>query len=329
MEALLAFVREGLGAAAHGASPGSGAALADVAPDRVALPTVVPEVAVAAEAIGRRLDGVATLFYGSVLRTGDLDGLLDFYVLVDEARHKGLRGMVANLLWPDISFEEVMVGDRLLRAKVATMTLEQFRLAAEGGLLDTTIWSRFVQPSALAWAADGHTADAVVRAVAEAAISAGRFAAVLGPEEGDAHDFWRALFRETYRVELRVERLGREEEILARHPAYYARLLLLAWRAGAMPHVERDGIVRPLLAPRVRRKMLAAWRPRRRTGRLLNVARLVKAALMLDGAAGYAVWKINRHTGADILLSPRMASHPLLSALWVLWKARRAISRSR
>jgi len=37
---------------------------------------------------------------------------------------------------------------------VATMTLATFARAARGEARDTTIWARFVQPSALAWARD-------------------------------------------------------------------------------------------------------------------------------------------------------------------------------
>ena len=55
---------------------------------------------------------------------------------------------------------------------------------------------------------------AVTGAIGGAAITAARFAAVLGPARGEPAAFWRALFRQTYAAEFRVEQSGREEQIL-------------------------------------------------------------------------------------------------------------------
>src|SRR4051812_8971052 len=74
---------------------------------------------------------LAVLFYGSILRTGDLDGVLDFYVLTQSVR-PGPRGVVTRLLWPDVSYHELALDGQLLRAKVATMTLAQFQAATRG-----------------------------------------------------------------------------------------------------------------------------------------------------------------------------------------------------
>ena len=160
--------------------------------------TVDPAVRDYARALGKGAEALAVLFYGSNLRTGSLDGVLDFYVL--------LPGPVEKGIWPRVSYHE----RDGLRAKVATMTLATFAEAAKGALRDTTIWARFVQPSALAWSRDPAQRDAVAAAVAEAAKTAARFAVALGPEAGTAEDYWGALFRATYRAEFRVERPGRE-----------------------------------------------------------------------------------------------------------------------
>jgi hypothetical protein len=111
----------------------------------------------AAALAGRLLDRfeapLAVLFYGSILRTGDLDGVLDFYVLTQHVR-PGLRGLATRLLWPDVSYHEVELDGQVLRAKVATMTLAQFQAATRGQGIDTTIWARFVQPAGLVWSAE-------------------------------------------------------------------------------------------------------------------------------------------------------------------------------
>ena len=105
------------------------------------------EVHPAVRAFGERLSQergvIATLFYGSNLRTGELDGVLDFYVLTPSPPERGL--------WPRVSYHEWSFEGTQLRAKVAAMSLARFAQAASGELIDTTIWARFVQPSALVW----------------------------------------------------------------------------------------------------------------------------------------------------------------------------------
>ncbi|MDO8410542.1 MAG: hypothetical protein Q7S93_10840 [Phenylobacterium sp.] len=281
-----------------------------------------------AQALASRIEGVAAvLFYGSVLRTGDLDGVVDFYVLTHGPR-PGWRGLAGRVLWPDVSYHELELDGRILRAKVATMTLAQFRSAVTGRRIDTTIWTRFVQPSALVWASGAETVREISRAVATAACAATRFAAALGPPEGPALDYWRALFRQTYAAEFRVEARGRENDILSVDPDRYERLLLAAWRAQDLAFEETaQGTVRPVLGARERGRVLAAWRLRRALGKPLNLARLAKAAFTFEGGARYAAWKIERHTGLRVPLTPWREKHPILASpgvFWRLWKARRA-----
>ncbi|SOB87019.1 hypothetical protein SAMN06297144_2139 [Sphingomonas guangdongensis] len=278
---------------------------------------VCAEIADAARVIASRLEGQAVLFYGSVLRTGDLDGVLDFYVL--RAR-EGSEGFIAQHLWPDVSYHEVTVHGRTVRAKVATMTLATFARAACGETLDTTIWARFVQPSALIWASTPAVRRAVVAAVADAAITAGRFAALHGPVEGTPASFWRSLFRATYATELRVEAPGREEQILANAPAHYDALLPLAWAADGIGCTRRGDQLAPLLAEERAGAIAAAWLRHERAGKPLNLARLVKAAFTFDGATRYAVWKIERHTGLRIPVTPFRERHPIIAAPQVLWR---------
>jgi hypothetical protein len=285
-----------------------------------------PEVRAFAETLAGQAGACAALFYGSVLRTGDLGGVLDFYLLTADRPAKGWRGWLANHLWPDVSFHQAKVADQVLRAKVATMPLSTFAAAAADGFLDTTIWTRFVQPSALVFAADPTTADTVCEAIAAASETAARYAAALGPAGGGAEDYWQALFRHTYAAELRVERPGREREIIGFDPARYERLLPLAWASAGVAFSGAADDLRPRLAPAEARRLVTAWRRREAFGKPLNVARLVKAAFTFEGAARYAAWKIERHTGVVVPLTPWRERHPILAApgaAWRLWRARR------
>jgi len=285
------------------------------------------EIRAAAEALARRHDARAILFYGSVLRTGDLDGLLDFYVLTDGVPGNGLRAMATRLLWPDISYAEISVNGRPIRAKVATMPLETFHAAAQGRYLDTTIWTRFTQPVALAWSASDAAAARTVDAIVEAVTTAARFAAVLGPMSGKPADYWTALFRETYTTEFRVERPGREQQILAYDPDRYDTLLPEAWKAAGIRYSRAaSGILAPHPSSALCQGAVEAWLLRRRVGKMLNIARLLKAAFTFDGAARYALWKLERHTGVSLPLTPWRERHPILAApgtLWQVWRTSR------
>ena len=291
-----------------------------------------PEARAFAEQLAREAGARAALFYGSVLRTGDLDGVLDFYLLADEAKGGGLRGWLSRRIWPDVSYRHGEIGGRVLRAKVATMALPTFARAAAGGSLDTTIWTRFVQPSALAYAADAAAAEAVRKAIAAACETAAAYAAALGPASGRAADYWQALFRQTYIAELRVEKPGREREIIGFDPDRYEALLPLAWASGGIAFAATDGVLQPSLSADENRRLRQAWSQRARAGKALNVVRLVKAAFTFEGAARYAAWKIERHTGVVVPLTPWRERHPVLAApgvAWRLWRARRRMSAGR
>jgi hypothetical protein len=279
---------------------------------------VKPEVVTFAAALGEAAGARAVLFYGSNLRTGSLEGVLDFYVL--------LPGTEEPAIWPTVSYHERAHENETLRAKVATMRLATFALAAGGELTDTTIWARFVQPSALVWTADGEAQGEVVAAIAAACATAARLAAALGPESGTAEDYWRALFRATYSAEFRVEKSGRENDILSVNAAHFAGLLPLAWGAGGIPVSIAGERLTPDLPHWQRGVILKWWARRRRMGKPLNLLRLVKASTTFEGAARYAAWKIERHTGMPVEVTPLRERYPLLAApqvLWDLWRHRR------
>jgi hypothetical protein len=220
-----------------------------------------------------------------------------------------------------------MVDGTILRAKIATMTLAKFAQAAAGETLDTTIWARFVQPSAMVWRRDQEAATAVTGAIASAARTAARLAVALGPAEGQAEDFWRALFRATYRAELRVEAPGREDSIIAANREHFAGLLPAALRSAAIPFEQREYLLAPRIADAERGRLLRWWARRRRLGKPLNIARLLRAVGTFDGAARYAAWKVQRHTGIAIEVTPWRERHPLLAApgvLWRVWRQKKA-----
>lgn len=270
---------------------------------------------------------VAVLFYGSALRTGAVDGVLDYYVLLDDARAwpaPWLARFANRLLPPNVSYVEDRIGDSTLRAKVAVMSLAQFDRGMLAGSIDTTLWARFSQPCACVFARPRDGQAAVAAALRQATLTAAQWAAWLGPARGHALDYWRALYAQTYGAELRVESALRGPELIDGESARYARLLPAAWLSlGIAFDTAADGLLQPHLEQRVHRQAARRWARRRRLGKLLNLLRLVKAAFTFEGAMDYAVWKVERHSGVRIEPSPWQRRHPLLAAPWLYWRMRR------
>lgn len=277
---------------------------------------VDPAVARFAGALAKEAGAAAVLFYGSNLRTRSLDGVLDFYIL--------LPGEQRDRIWPRVSYQEREEADgTVLRAKIATMSLATFAKAASGEMLDTTIWARFVQPSCLVWQADNAARGGVIEAIAAAAQTAVRLAVALGPLSGTAQDYWRALFRATYKAEFRVEKAGRENDILSVNQEHFAGLLPLALVAAGITYTMNGERISPSLTARERAATLTWWKRRERMGKPLNFTRLIKASTTFEGAARYAAWKIERHTGMPVEVTPRREKYPLLAAPSVLWALRK------
>jgi hypothetical protein len=275
-------------------------------------------VAALAAELGAESGALAVLFYGSNLRTGSLDGVLDFYVLLPGARERGI--------WPRVSYRERSGGAAMLRAKVATMTLATFAAAARGETIDTTVWARFVQPCALAWSRDAAAREAVLGALTAAAGTAARLAVVVGPSSGNEEDYWRAMFRSTYRAEFRVEPAGREGAILSTHRTHFDGLLPLALVEAGVPFAQAGRTIEPRLDGAGRRAIARWWAARRRLGKPLNLARLARAVGTFEGGMRYAAWKVERHTGLPVKVTPLREKFPLIAApgvMWLLWRARR------
>lgn len=278
---------------------------------------------------------LGVLFYGSGLRGGvGEDTLLDFYILVDRQAdwpRSFLARQCNALLPPNVEYHEQRVNGRGMRAKVAILTLAQFRRLTGFATYDTTLWARFSQPSRLVWAKDVQAAGRIGACIVQAHVTAARWAAILGPEQGSPAAFWEALYTNTYAAELRVEKNGRSGSIVEAWPQRYAMLLQPCWALARVSVVQAAGAnLRPILSLQEREAGKQAWALRVALGRPLNILRLVKAAFTFSGGARYAAWKIRRHSGVTIEVSAFAEKHPLLAAPPVLFRLwRRGIFRRR
>ena len=279
---------------------------------------VDPAVRAFAQRLAHDAGAHAALFYGSNLRTGELEGVLDYYLLLPGPPERGL--------WPRVSYHEWTFEGTDLRAKVATMTLARFAEAAGGTMLDATIWARFVQPSALVWCKDEAVRAQVIDALGNAAKVAARLAVATGPDSGTEEQYWIALFEETYRAEFRMETVSRARSIIELNAGHFDGLLPLALDAAGIACEATGSRLTPDLSATARRATRRWWRARRLAGKPLNLVRLVRAASTFEGASRYAAWKIERHTGVAVAITPWREKHPVLAApgvLFSVWRARR------
>ena len=134
-------------------------------------PGPAPVMAVAE--VARRRHGeaiIAVLFYGSCLRqpddwehSGDEGRIVDLYLLAD--RYAGLhRSRFARalnaLLPPNVYYVEAPFEGRVVRAKYALVTLDQFERLVSRDTLEPYFWARFAQPTVILWARDDMVRDA-------------------------------------------------------------------------------------------------------------------------------------------------------------------------
>ena len=280
----------------------------------LALP-VDPRVAEMAAAVAARHSRAAraVLFYGSCLRESRLDGLmLDFYLIVsDYADAYDRRWLAAaNRLIPPNVFPMEHEG---LSAKYAVLSEADFHRLCGPGADNVSVWARFAQPARLAWVADAAARSAVTKAVAQAVPTFLALALPAAPAErrGDWRAVFEAGFAKTYGAELRAERKGRGVSILDSAPDYYRAAFAAALEDGAVDPTRPVDSCEEAANAR-------AWRRLQRRGKWLSVARLGKASFTYAGGIDYLAWKINRHAGTRIVITPWQRRHPLLAAIMLL-----------
>ncbi|UCE87804.1 MAG: hypothetical protein JSU66_08875 [Deltaproteobacteria bacterium] len=271
----------------------------------------------------------AVLFYGSCLRKQTDEGVLDFYVLVDDYASAYSSRWLARanaLLPPNVFYLEAETPGGTARCKYAVVSLRDFARGAGPKAIRPAIWARFCQPALAVWtrdeAARRAVLDATVRAVCTATL---RALEVLPDEAGlqrfSSEELWLALFEETYGGELRPESADTIRSLHHAAPERYARVLraalaVLADADELRLHGDGEKLSATRPADRLRRGRRAR-RVRRPAAKLVGVAQLLKSAVTFGDWLPYALWKLERHTGTRLEPSERQRRHPFVFA-WPL-----------
>jgi len=269
----------------------------------------------------------AILFYGSCLRTGeDQGGLVDLYVLVDHYRAIEPRRLLAalnKLLPPNVFYIEVPFEDRVVRAKYAVLSLNDFAAGASRWF-HSYVWGRFAQPVGLIYARNDQIVACIQSTLVQAVLCF--IARVLPrvPASFTARDFWRQGLTLSYRAELRAERPEKLVGLFEAEPRYYEHLTRAALDRLSYPIdiKKENGTYRykASMPDRVRRMSQLDWMVRSWQGKLLSVLRLLKGLLTFRGGVDYILWKIERHSGVKVEVPLRLKRYPLLAACVILWK---------
>jgi hypothetical protein len=279
-----------------------------------------PAALALADAIRARHGAIAAvLFYGSCLRqpaaaASPPEGVLDFYVVVDRYRdaYPGRLLALANrVLPPNVFHVTTAWRGEPVRAKYAVISMAQFRRGLSRESFQTSLWARFAQPCRLVWVRDAQARAAIGAALADAVITMVAAVAPLLERGCPAERLWLRGFHETYRAELRTEGAARARDIYHSARERYDAITPLAL-AAAGPAEGRSA--------RARRSAHLRWAGRRALGKTLSVLRLLKSAFTFDGGVDYILWKIERHSGVRLPVSPWQRRHPLLASPLFLWR---------
>jgi len=268
----------------------------------------------------------AILVYGSWLR-GKRDTMLDFYVLVEDYHtlDSAWQGWLCRLLPPNVYHihqrpDDAAAGDSGSRAKYALMTLDRFCKSMRADF-HSYFWARFAQPCEVLFARDEATRQVLTEAFNTAGATFIRRVLPAMDAQFSSADLWTRGLALTYQCELRTESSDRGESIYSFDPARYDAVTNayalendnLSRTGSANQYQNLSGALSRKLSP-------FSWWLRRVQGKLLSMARLIKAAFTFNEPLEYLLWKIERHSGIYIEPTPRQLRHPLVFAWPLLWK---------
>jgi hypothetical protein len=270
----------------------------------------------------------AVLYYGSCLRSGDdRGGIVDLYALVEGYRAAYPSRMLAllnQLLPPNVFYLEIPHRGRRVRAKYAVLSMADFRKGTGPGWFHSYLWGRFAQPVGLLYCRDERSAQRVHESLSQAVNTFLLRVLPQLPQPFDARQLWSRGLLLSYRAELRSEKPAAILRLYDAAAEYYERLTRDALASLPLPVDirESDGrfCYRACLSARSRFVNSWAWKLRSLQGKVLSVLRLLKGWATFQGGTDYILWKIERHSGVKIELSPRLKKHPFV-ALWVVsWR---------
>lgn len=263
--------------------------------------------------------------YGSCLRSNNYtDGILDFYVIVEnyqEAYDNPFFAILNKALPPNVFYIESNIGDETLRAKYAVISTEDF-YKATNNWFHPYVWARFAQPVRLIYAKDDNLRRSFYQCLSSSVIRyINETLPVLQDGMVSSEQIWTNALELSYAAELRPERIERCKEIVRQSLNDLSKIFDLALPAFncIQPLSETKGYL-ITCDTKQKNKYHLRWLARRWQGKILSILRLMKAVFTFHDCVEYAVWKINRHSGIKIEITPALKKFPILLGFKVLWQ---------
>ncbi|MGE5255538.1 MAG: hypothetical protein ACM3KE_02645 [Hyphomicrobiales bacterium] len=269
----------------------------------------------------------AVVFYGSCLRSGDdRGGMVDLYVVVDSYRstyRSWTWALLNKILPPNVFYLEISAEERVVRAKYAILSLADLERGTSTAWFHSYLWGRFAQPAALLYARSPEAAERVHAALAQAVMTFLARVIPCLPGRFSTKDLWLTGLSLSYRAELRAERLEKLAGLFQTSSEYYEQITAAALPELPFPVVRVDRPERCYESHMSSGRRLicrAGWRARSLQGKILSLLRLLKGAFTFTGGLDYILWKIERHTGVTVEVSPRLRQHPILALGVLSWR---------
>jgi len=270
---------------------------------------------------------VAILFYGSCLRSGDpYDGLVDLYLIVD--RYRDANSSLARAVWnwllpPNVFYTEVTHDAHTVRCKYALLTLADLQRGTSRRWFHSYLWGRFCQPVAIAWQRDANSRQQIGHCLLQAVTTFLQRSLPALPPEGNIVSLWRDGLTLSYRTELRPESANRAGELVAANLTYFETVTGYAEDALApgfrLESTATGSHYHADFPPLKRLGAKLGWKLRTVQGKLLSVARLLKALFTFDGGLDYIAWKLERHSGVSVEIPDRVRRWPLIFIWGMFW----------
>lgn len=270
---------------------------------------------------------LGVLFYGSCLRADSDDGIMDFWVIVDDYRaaySKQWHAGISRVAPPNVFYVEHEFEGRTLRTKYGVIDRSTFERGTSFDAWHPYIWARFAQPAHLIACRDEAAREFFIKSLADSIlVMVGRLVCFLTARD-DSFRFslaalWQEAFSRTYDSERRPEAEDGIRGLYLYDPKRYDTVAAYALQHLAsighfkevIPHSQSFQVT---LAESAQRKARIRWRLMRVYGRFLALVRLAKTALTFGDWVPYVLWKLERHTGRRIDLSERQRKYPLIFA---------------
>ncbi len=256
---------------------------------------------------------LGVIFYGSCMRTREYQGaMLDFYVIVDEYKHaysSRWHSIANKILPPNVFYLQVKLHGQFYRSKYAVVSQSGLNSAVEKSF-HPYFWARFTQPLSYIYVVNDDVKKwiASVQCVAATIFVDSVKDSVEGKFSSEA--LWKKGLQLTYSAELRAENKQRAGVIYNSQRDFYDGITaaLFSGKSNDVP------------SSKVRILTSIKWKLRAILGKVLSVLRLMKATTTFVNGVDYIAWKIERHTGEQVIVSDKLRKYPLIYCWPLLFK---------